>query len=581
MKVLAVVLMGGAAFAQVPATDSRNTEIPNTDTHFTARTYGTLAEWQARKAYLRKQILSSVGLLPMPPKNALHAEIFGKIENKTYSVEKVLIETMPGYYLGGNLYRPMKAAPAGGFPAIVSPHGHWDYGRLENSATASVPARCINLAQQGYVVFAWDMVGYNDTVQTPHDFGTPREQLWDWGSLSLQVWNAIRAVDFMETLPDVNREKIGATGASGGATQTFLLQAIDDRIKFSAPVNMISAIMQGGGICENAAGLRFDTFNVEFAAMMAPRPMIMVSATGDWTKNTATEEFPAVRAIYQLFGKAENVETVHLDAPHNYNLQNREAVYKFFGKVVLGETDAAKFKERNAHPEKPQNMLALHNRTLPAGALSYDALVAQWVKMSQGLAAGVTNKAQLREMLTFALGAEWPAKVISEAKGEKVAWSRAGKGDRVAGFSVAGQGKKILFVHPEGAEAARKSPEYVALAKTGRPIVAIDAFQTGAAVAPRNRDAKMFLTFNRSDDANRVQDILTVLAAMGADDVEVVGVGKAAVWCQFAAAVAPRKVTLQAGLGDFTGSDEQYVERFFVPGIQRAGGLQTVRRLLQ
>ena len=68
MRLLAVVLMGSAAFAQVPATDSRDTDIPNTDTHFTARTYGTLAEWQARKAFLRKQILSSVGLLPMPPK---------------------------------------------------------------------------------------------------------------------------------------------------------------------------------------------------------------------------------------------------------------------------------------------------------------------------------------------------------------------------------------------------------------------------------------------------------------------------------------------------------------------------------
>jgi hypothetical protein len=586
MRVLAGLMICITAFSQVPVTDSRNTDIPNTDTHFTARTYGTLAEWQARRTYLRKQILSAAGLMPMPPKNALHPEIFGKIENKTYTIEKVLIETMPGYYLGGNLYRPMKEAPAGGFPAIVSPHGHWDYGRLEHSVNASVPARCINLAQQGYVVFAWDMVGYNDTVQTPHDFGTPREQLWDWGSLSLQMWNAIRAVDFVESLPGVNPERIGATGASGGATQTFLLAAIDDRIKFSAPVNMISAIMQGGGICENAPGLRFETFNVEFAAMMAPRPMIMVSATGDWTRNTATEEFPAVRAIYELFDKAASVETAHLDAPHNYNLQNREAVYRFFGKTVLGESDAAKFKERAIHLEKLQNMLALHNRTLPAGALEYDGLVAQWVKRAETLVAGITDREQLREMLTFALGAEWPARVVSEAKGEQMAWTRPGKGDRVAGFWIPGEGRKILFVHPDGAEAARKSPEFAALVHTGRPIFAIDAFQTGAAVAPRNRDAKMFLTFNRSDDANRVQDILTVLAWMGSadgtvPDVELVGVGKAAIWCQFAAAACPRHVALQAVLGDFTGSDEQYVERFFVPGIQRAGGLQTVRRLLQ
>jgi len=275
------------------------------------------------------------------------------------------------------------------------------------------------------------------------------------------------------------------------------------------------------------------------------------------------------------------VETVHLDAPHNYNLQNREAVYRFFGKQVLGETDPAKFKEHGIRVEKLQNMLALHNRTLPSGALDYDGLVAQWVRTVQTLVAGITDRARLREMLTFALGAEWPARVINESNGERMAWTRPGKGDRVAGFWLHGEGRKILFVHPDGAEAARESPEFAALVKTGRPIFAIDAFQTGAAVAPRNRDAKMFLTFNRSDDANRVQDILTVLAWMDSADVELVGVGKAAVWCRFAAAVSPLRVALKADLGDFTGTDEQYVERFFVPGIQRAGGLRTVRLLLQ
>src|ERR1017187_10285013 len=260
MRTLLTILISGALHAQIPLQDARNTEIPNTDTHFTARTYPTLAAWQARRAHLRKQILSAAGLLPMPPRNPLHPQIFGRIENKTYAIEKVLLETMPGYYLGGNLYRPLQAAPAGGFPGIVSPHGHWDYGRLEHSAVASVPARCINLAQQGYVVFCYDMVGYNDTIQTPHDFGGPVEQLWDFSPLSLLLWNAIRAVDFLESLPGVDAARIGATGASGGATQTFLLAAVDDRIQFSAPVNMISAIMQGGGLCENAPGLRLDTF---------------------------------------------------------------------------------------------------------------------------------------------------------------------------------------------------------------------------------------------------------------------------------------------------------------------------------
>ena len=178
MRTLLAILISAAAYAQIPAQDARNTDIPNTDTHFTARTYKTLAEWQQRSAFLRKQILSAAGLLPMPPKTPLHPQIFGRIENRNYSIEKVLLESMPGYYVGGNLYRPLATPPAGGFPAVVSPHGHWQYGRLEHSEHNSVPARCINLAQQGYVVFCYDMVGYNDTIQTPHDFGSPAEQLW-------------------------------------------------------------------------------------------------------------------------------------------------------------------------------------------------------------------------------------------------------------------------------------------------------------------------------------------------------------------------------------------------------------------
>ena len=79
-----------------------------------------------------------------------------------------------------------------------------------------------------------------------------------------------------------------------------------------------------------------------------------------------------MRAIYELYDKAANVETMHQDAPHNYNQEAREAVYRFFGKHVLGETDAAKFKERSIRVEKLQDMLALHNRTLPDNALDYD-----------------------------------------------------------------------------------------------------------------------------------------------------------------------------------------------------------------
>src|SRR5271165_3129990 len=146
----------------------------------------------------------------------------------------------------------------------------------------------------------------------------------------MQLWDSIRVVDFLESLPEVNR--IGATGASGGATQILMLQAIDNRIQFSAPVNMISSIYQGGSPCENAPLLRIGTNNMEIAALMAPRPMLMVSTTQDWTKNTPRVEFPALQAMYRLYDKEANIQSVQIDAPHNYNRDSREAVYRFFAK---------------------------------------------------------------------------------------------------------------------------------------------------------------------------------------------------------------------------------------------------------
>ena len=195
-----------------------------------------------------------------------------------------------------------------------------------------MPGRAINLARQGFVVFTYDAIGYNDSRQLPHTFDGRRERLWGLSLGGLQLWNSIRSIDFLETLPEVRRDAIGATGESGGGTQTFLLSAVDPRIQVAAPVNMISLQMQGGCLCENLPGLRLDTTNVEIAATIAPRPLLMVAATGDWTRATLREEYPAMRRIYGLLDAASRVEAVQFDAPHNYNRDSREAVYAWMAR---------------------------------------------------------------------------------------------------------------------------------------------------------------------------------------------------------------------------------------------------------
>src|SRR5690348_13706148 len=131
IHVMAQLALAGALLAaeRIPEQDTRNTHIPDMNTHFQMPVFASPAAWLEKAAFLRKQILSSAGLLPMPEKTPLHARIFGRLERSGYTIDKVLLETYPGFYLGGNLYRPL--GKQGPFPAVVTPHGHWAYGRLE------------------------------------------------------------------------------------------------------------------------------------------------------------------------------------------------------------------------------------------------------------------------------------------------------------------------------------------------------------------------------------------------------------------------------------------------------------------
>jgi hypothetical protein len=248
-------------------------------------------------------------------------------------------------------------------------------------------------------------------------------------------------------------------------------------------------------------------------------------------------------------------------------------MYAFFGAHVLGETDPARFKESGVRIEPLQNMLALFNRTLPPNAITFEQVNALWIRMSK------EQTGNERERLTLALDAEWPSQVLSEIKDDRIVLGREGRGDRIPGIWIKGSNPPALIIDPDGAEAARKTPEAARLIQSGRSVLMIDAFQTGSAIAPRNRSARMFLTFNKSDDANRVQDILTALAWLHQPHTTLVGIGKAAVWTLFAAAVSPEPVELHADLSHFQGNDDDFTTSFFVPGIQRAGGLQAARSL--
>ena len=514
------------------------------DDRFDPPRFTSAEAWTPRAQYLRERVLASAGLLPMPERTALNASVFGEVSHPDYLVSRVFFESLPGFFVTGNLYRPKGPGP---FPAILSPHGHWTHGRLEHTAINSGPGRAIGLARQGFVVFTHDMVGYNDSRQLTHTFAGQRENLWGLSLGGLQLWNAIRALDFLETLPYVRRDGFGVTGESGGGTQTFLLAAVDDRVAVAAPVNMISLQMQGGCLCENMPGLRVDTNNVEIAATIAPRPLLMVSATGDWTRETLEREFPAMRSAYALFGAESKVHAVRFEAEHNYNKDSREAMYAWMARWLQNAPPDVKRPERSFTPDPLVDLLVFYGRLLPQRALTPDRLTEQWVAAAQAQLA-VAPAAVLQSALRHALGF-----------GEN---SPAPKAPADSGARVAVVGG----VQPDVEAALRNAGFEV------RPVT-WTAFDAEAAAKVRH-----FETYNRTAASQRVADIVSALR--GSPGAVLVAAGEAGPPAVLAAAITPVRVAVVGVEGFDTSSDQQFTERLYIPGLRRAGDFQTAAAML-
>jgi len=528
----------------------------------------SLASWKARREELRTRILVSAGLWPMPKKCPLRPRITGRIEGPDFIVENVAIETLPGFYLCGNLYRPKLGH--GPFPGIVNPHGHWAHGRLEMepdvpdaqpppappaAGRANLVAIGVNLARQGHVVFAYDMSGYNDTDQVTHKFANGLGAWFSGVSLmGLQLWNSIRAVDFLQSLPYVDRTRIGATGASGGGTQTFLLTAVDDRVQCSVPVNMVSAYMQGGCLCENGPGLRVGTDNVEIAALAAPRPLLLIAATGDWTQHVPGEEWPAIESVYRLYGAPDRTACVQFNYQHNYNRQSREAMYAWFGRWFLHDANPEHFRERPFSLDAGALRVWKDGVQRPEHAKGEAELIAflaadQVARVKAILPHDARSAARFRKMMV-------PALEASLAVEPRRQLHRPAAGDRV-----------VLVVRAQGEDSSSET----------RPGIEVLALPPVSA-QPEELWKDFFSTYNRTPLGDRVHAVVRKLESLVETHrvVHVVGLGEAGPWVLLARALVPARGAVVADVGSWGhGSETDLLEHFYAPSLRGIGDLLT------
>jgi uncharacterized protein len=288
-----------------------------------AKNYYDKKTWETRAGRIRKGIVDGARMNLIQKQTPLKPIIHSKRTFDGYTVENIAFESLPGFFVTGNLYRPTVSQSS--YAAILSPHGH---GKEPPRFTENVQKRAAALARMGAIVLTYDMVGMGESDQVIHKH--PQ-------GVALQTHNSMRAVDFMLSLPEVDSNRIGVTGESGGGTQTFLLTALDRRVDVSVPVVMVSAHFFGGCTCESGMPIHrsndHQTNNVEIAALAAPRPMLLISDGEDWTKNTPQVEFPYIRNVYRLYGKESLVENIHLaDEGHDYGFSKRKAAYAFLAK---------------------------------------------------------------------------------------------------------------------------------------------------------------------------------------------------------------------------------------------------------
>ncbi len=309
----------------------------------------TLEDWETKRQVYRKQLFEMLGLEPLPAKTDLKPVVTGKIEHEQFTVEKIHYQSRPGLYVTGNLYIPKGLEKPAPTILYVCGHSAGVKNGIRYGNKAPYQHHPAWFARHGYVCLVIDTVQRGEIEGIHH--GTYRYKMWWWNSrgytpAGVEAWNCIRALDYLETRKEVDKDRIGVTGISGGGAYSWWLSATDDRIKVAVPVAGITDLQNHvvDGCVEGHCDCMYlvNTYRWDYplvAALVAPRPLLISNSDKDtiFPLDGVLRLHEKVRRIYRLYNAEKNLGLHITEGPHKDTQQTRVHTFSWFNRFLKGE----------------------------------------------------------------------------------------------------------------------------------------------------------------------------------------------------------------------------------------------------
>ena len=529
------------------------------------RTPATLAEWHTQRAMIRKKLLRAWGGFPKE-QCELKPRILGTEIRDGYRVERIIFQTLPGVWMTANAYVP---DGPGQRPAVLCVHGHWSGAKQDRT----VQARCIGLAKLGFFALAVDALGAGERgigkALGEYHGEMVAATLWPVGRplSGLQVYENMRAVDYLLTRKEVDGERLGITGTSGGGNQTMYAGAWDERFKAVVPVCSVGNYQAYLGVaccmCEVVPGaLRF-TEEWGVLSLTAPRALMVINATQDgiqFSVGEAKKSLALTRPIYALHGKPKSVKHLPVESKHDYNEPMREAMYGWMTLHLKGEGNGAPIDEPKIETVDPEKLRCFPGQTRPDNWLTIPQLAARegrrlvaqleqsnWAddldEVCHALDVHVLGGTKPRPTRLLKDGPEAPTRRINfspEPGIRLTATETLGKAPR--------KKDKVIFLNIEGEVKLTENKLAAALQRSGHTVLSLSLRATGQHAytrdairrAPDHNSAEWSLWLGRPLLGQWVRDLRTLLDQLGHEPVTVIGDGPAGVVALCAAALDER-----------------------------------------